>query len=52
MLQTLIPNCANGEVFKWKCLWRIIAEKFDLKSLPHEGEGFILVEAMKDKGPV
>jgi len=45
-------NCANGDVYKWKHLWRIIAEKFDLESLPHEGEGFSLVEAMKDKGPV
>jgi hypothetical protein len=39
-------------VYKWKHLWRIIAEKFDLESLPHEGEGFSLAEAMKDKGPV
>eukprot|EP00253_Pinus_taeda_P031333 PITA_31333 len=45
-------NCANGDVFKWKRLWRIIAEKFDLEPLSFDGEGFNLAEAMKDKGPV
>jgi len=45
-------NCTNGDVVKWKHLWRIIAEKFDLEALPYEGEGFSLAEAMKDKGPV
>eukprot|EP00253_Pinus_taeda_P026906 PITA_26906 len=45
-------NCSNGDVFKWKHLWGIIAEKFDLEPLPYKGEGFSLAEAMKDKGPV
>jgi len=45
-------NCSNGDVFKWKRLWRIIAENFDLEPLKYEGEGFSLAEAMKDKGPV
>jgi len=45
-------NCSNGDVLKWKRLWGIIAEKFDLEPLPYKGEGFSLAEAMKDKGPV
>jgi len=43
---------ANGDVYKWKCHWRILAQKFDLEPLPYEGEGFSLDEAMKDKGLV
>jgi len=45
-------NCINGDVFKWKHLWGIIAEKFDLEPLPYQGEGFSLAETMKDKGLV
>ncbi|GLJ30620.1 hypothetical protein SUGI_0606350 [Cryptomeria japonica] len=45
-------NCSNGDVVKWKKLWKLIAEKFELEMLPYEGEGFSLAEAMKDKGPV
>ncbi|KAH9310596.1 hypothetical protein KI387_025631, partial [Taxus chinensis] len=45
-------NCVNGDVFKWKKLWKLMAEKFELEVLPYEGEGFSLAEAMKDKGPV
>lgn len=45
-------NYANGDVYKWKHLWGILAEKFDLDPLPYEGEGFSLVEAMKDKNLV
>eukprot|EP01018_Ginkgo_biloba_P015825 Gb_22743 [translate_table: standard] len=45
-------NCSNGDVFKWKQLWRLIAEKFHLEMLPYEGEGFSLAEEMKDKGPI
>ncbi|GLJ15411.1 hypothetical protein SUGI_0252970 [Cryptomeria japonica] len=45
-------NCTNGDVVKWKKLWKQIAEKFELEMLPYEGEGFSLAEAMKDKGPI
>ncbi|KAH9310595.1 hypothetical protein KI387_025630, partial [Taxus chinensis] len=45
-------NCANGDLFKFKKLWKLMAEEFELEVLPYEGEGFSLAEAMKDKGPV
>ncbi|GLJ30625.1 hypothetical protein SUGI_0606400 [Cryptomeria japonica] len=45
-------NCFNGDVFKWKKLWRQIAEKSELEMIPYEGEGFSLTESMKDKGPI
>ena len=39
-------------MLKWKHLWKIIAERFDLETLPYQGEGFSLDEAMTDKGLV
>ena len=45
-------NYTNGDVYKWKCLCRLLPYKFDLEPLPYEGEGFSLVEVMKDKSSV
>ncbi|GLJ25473.1 hypothetical protein SUGI_0487670 [Cryptomeria japonica] len=45
-------NCVNGDVFRWKKLWKLMAEKFELEVPSYEGEGFSLAKAMKDKGPV
>ncbi|XP_068657386.1 3-oxo-Delta(4,5)-steroid 5-beta-reductase-like [Aristolochia californica] len=45
-------NCSNGDVYKWKQLWRILAELFGVEYLEFEGEGFSMTEAMKDKGLV
>lgn len=47
-------NCCNADVFKWKHLWKILAEQFGLEWVDMEGEdcGFKLGEVMKDKGPV
>ncbi|XP_057841945.1 3-oxo-Delta(4,5)-steroid 5-beta-reductase [Cryptomeria japonica] len=45
-------NCANGDVFRWKKMWKLMAEKFELEVLAYEGEGFSLTEAMKDKSLV
>ncbi|KAJ7556775.1 hypothetical protein O6H91_05G097600 [Diphasiastrum complanatum] len=45
-------NIANGDVFKWKKLWSLLARKYDLEVPPYSGEPVSLQELMKDKGPV
>ncbi|KAM3758111.1 hypothetical protein ACB098_01G018100 [Castanea mollissima] len=46
-------NCNNGDVFKWRHLWKVLAEKFGIENYGfEEGEKVSLVELMKDKGPV
>ncbi|WOG82462.1 hypothetical protein DCAR_0101626 [Daucus carota subsp. sativus] len=45
-------NCSNGDVFKWKHLWKVFEEQFEVKCADFEGEGLCLVDLMKDKGPV
>lgn len=53
-------NCVNGDAFRWKHLWRVLAEKFemewvDVDMVMEEGSGglgFSLVEMMKGKGGV
>ncbi|XP_047334909.1 (S)-8-oxocitronellyl enol synthase ISY1-like [Impatiens glandulifera] len=41
-------NITNGDVFKWKHLWKILAEQFGVEEAEFE-EGFSLEEAMKGK---
>ncbi|KAL5542470.1 hypothetical protein UlMin_010180 [Ulmus minor] len=46
-------NCNNGDVFKWKHFWKILAEQFGIEEYGfEEGERVTLAELMKDKGPV
>ncbi|KAL6982986.1 mitochondrial peripheral inner membrane protein [Sarracenia purpurea var. burkii] len=48
-------NCSNGDVFKWKHLWKDLAEEFGVEYVGfEEGESpaATLAEMMKDKGPV
>lgn len=48
-------NCSNGDVFKWKHLWRILAEQFAVEYVEfdereEEREGRVsMVERMKGK---
>ncbi|KAH9688435.1 3-oxo-Delta(4,5)-steroid 5-beta-reductase [Citrus sinensis] len=44
-------NCSNGDVFKWKHLWKVLAEQFEIENygLPQEGERVRLEEIMKGK---
>ncbi|PKA59884.1 3-oxo-Delta(4,5)-steroid 5-beta-reductase [Apostasia shenzhenica] len=44
-------NCSNGDVFKWKHLWKVLAEQFGLEVIGYRGEEerFKLEEAMKGK---
>ncbi|KAI3465285.1 hypothetical protein Pfo_021948 [Paulownia fortunei] len=47
-------NCSNGDVFKWKHLWKVLADKFDVEyeEFDENQEYVSLAERMKDKGPV
>ncbi|EHA8591438.1 putative Iridoid synthase CYC2 [Cocos nucifera] len=44
-------NCSNGDLFKWKQLWQLLAREFGLEWVGYEGEEqrFKLVDAMKEK---
>ncbi|XP_012571628.1 3-oxo-Delta(4,5)-steroid 5-beta-reductase-like [Cicer arietinum] len=46
-------NCSNGDVFRWKQLWKVLAEQFGIEEYGYEeGPRLKLSELMKDKGPV
>nr|GLL28554.1 3-oxo-Delta(4,5)-steroid 5-beta-reductase-like isoform X3 [Ipomoea trifida] len=46
-------NVSNGDVYKWKHLWKILAEQFGVESGEfEEGERITLQEMMKGKGAV
>ncbi|XP_074343653.1 (S)-8-oxocitronellyl enol synthase ISY1-like [Apium graveolens] len=46
-------NCSNGDVFKWKHFWKVLAEQFEVECGELEdGERLTFVELMKDKGSV
>ncbi|KAF5739461.1 3-oxo-Delta(4 5)-steroid 5-beta-reductase-like [Tripterygium wilfordii] len=45
-------NISNGDVFKWKHFWKVLAEQFGIEEYGFEGEGPSLAEMMKNKGPV
>ncbi|XP_027369184.1 3-oxo-Delta(4,5)-steroid 5-beta-reductase-like [Abrus precatorius] len=46
-------NCSNGDVYKWKHLWKVLAERFGIKEYGfQEGSHLRLSEMMKDKGHV
>ncbi|XP_027355628.1 3-oxo-Delta(4,5)-steroid 5-beta-reductase-like isoform X1 [Abrus precatorius] len=46
-------NCNNGDVFRWKHLWKVLAEQFGIEDYGfEEGSNLRLSELMKDKGSV
>lgn len=45
-------NVSNGDVFKWKHFWKVLAEQFGVECGEYEGDPLSLKETMKDKGPV
>lgn len=47
-------NISNGDVFKWKHFWKVLAEQFEVENggFDEGGEKMSLVEMMKDKGEV
>lgn len=44
-------NCNNGDVFKWKHLWKVLAEQFGIEEYGFDGdeESFRLVDWVKGK---
>ncbi|KAL0439047.1 UNVERIFIED_CONTAM: (S)-8-oxocitronellyl enol synthase CYC2 [Sesamum latifolium] len=47
-------NCSNGDLFKWKHFWKVLADKFEVEyeEFDENQEYVSLSERMKDKGPV
>ncbi|XP_024027362.1 3-oxo-Delta(4,5)-steroid 5-beta-reductase-like isoform X2 [Morus notabilis] len=47
-------NINNGDLFRWKHLWKVLAEQFGIEEYGFDGEGerLKLTEIMKDKGGV
>jgi nucleoside-diphosphate-sugar epimerase len=46
-------NCSNGDVFKWKHFWKVLAEQFEVECADfQEGERVSLQEIMKGKEEV
>lgn len=46
-------NCSNGDVFKWKHMWKVLAEQFGIEDYGfEEGLDLRLSEVMKDRGGV
>ncbi|KAK6915031.1 hypothetical protein RJ641_020148 [Dillenia turbinata] len=44
-------NCSNGDVFKWKHLWKELAKQFGVEHVEEVSEERMsMVEMMKDKG--
>uniref|UniRef100_A0A7C9CNM2 PRISE-like Rossmann-fold domain-containing protein n=1 Tax=Opuntia streptacantha TaxID=393608 RepID=A0A7C9CNM2_OPUST len=42
-------NCSNGDLFKWKHLWKVLGEQFGVEAVEGEEQGISLVEKMKGK---
>lgn len=42
-------NVSNGDVFTWKYLWTVLAQKLEVEPGDYEGCGFSLAEEMKSK---
>ena len=45
-------NTSNGDVFKWKKLWQLMADRFGMEVGEYSGQGITLAEAMQDKDAV
>ncbi|KAJ6721473.1 3-OXO-DELTA(45)-STEROID 5-BETA-REDUCTASE [Salix viminalis] len=50
--QNEVFNIHNGDVFKWKDLWKVLVEQFGIRKygLPKNGKTMSLTALMKDKG--
>ncbi|XP_057544021.1 (S)-8-oxocitronellyl enol synthase ISY1-like [Amaranthus tricolor] len=45
-------NCSNGDMFKWKDLWKVLSEEFDLEYVEFEEGSNSLEGMMSEKGHV
>ncbi|MEJ5902997.1 SDR family oxidoreductase [Ochrobactrum teleogrylli] len=50
--QNMAFNTGNGDVFRWRRMWRVIADYFGLQVAPYEGIQQSLQELMADAGPI
>jgi nucleoside-diphosphate-sugar epimerase len=45
-------NTGNGDVFRWRRMWRTIADFFGIEAAPYESERLFLQELMSGAGPI
>jgi len=45
-------NTGNGDVFRWRWMWRVIADHFGIEPAPYEGRQQSLQELMADAGEI
>ncbi|XP_065872602.1 3-oxo-Delta(4,5)-steroid 5-beta-reductase-like [Euphorbia lathyris] len=45
-------NCSNGDVFRWKHLWKVLADEFKIENYGFEEDRLSLGEMMKNMGDV
>jgi nucleoside-diphosphate-sugar epimerase len=45
-------NIVNGDVFRWKRMWGVLAEGIGVEPAPYPGHATPLVDQMRDAGPV
>ncbi len=45
-------NTGNGDVFRWKRLWKVIAGHFGIAVAPYDGQHQSLAAMMADAGPI
>src|SRR5690606_9665480 len=45
-------NAGNGDVFRWKRMWKVIADHFGLEAPPYDGRQQSLQAVMADAGPI
>jgi hypothetical protein len=45
-------NIVNGDVFRWKRMWGVLAEGLGVEAAPYPGHATPLVDQMRDAGPV
>lgn len=45
-------NTGNGDVFRWKRMWKTIADDFGIEAAPYEGCQLSLEAMMADAGPI
>ncbi|MGP3713026.1 SDR family oxidoreductase [Brucella sp. RRSP16] len=50
--QNMAFNTGNGDVFRWRRMWRVVADYFGLQVAPYEGVQQSLQELMADAGPI
>ncbi|MFT3988902.1 SDR family oxidoreductase [Aestuariivirga sp.] len=45
-------NCGNGDIFRWRAMWKVIAAHFGIAVPEYDGRQQSLQELMADAGPI